>query len=98
MFRKFGRAMATHDLGHDFLLHKTPGPIACCTLVTSKKLFDRVVIQRGHAMPDFSTVLYLLRFLSAIALSHGTTSRISRQSDSRRERIQDSAWTRRFNC
>jgi hypothetical protein len=32
-----------------------------------------------------------------IAFCHGTTSRISRQSHSRRQRIQDSAWPRRLN-
>src|ERR1700675_1339368 len=50
MFRKFGRAMEGHDLGHDFVLHKTPCAIACCALVASEELFDRVIIQRGHVV------------------------------------------------
>ena len=48
MFRKFGRAMAGHDLGHDFLLHKTPRPIACRALVVGEEFFNGVVIQRGR--------------------------------------------------
>src|SRR5438876_9213707 len=97
MFRKFGRAMTGHDLGHNFFLNKPSRSIARRALVVSEEVFDGVVIQRGHAMPGFSIVLYLLRFCSAIALSHGTTSRISRQSDSRRQRIQDSARACRFD-
>src|SRR5437016_6555045 len=49
MFRKFGRAMARHDLGHDFFLNKTPGSIARRALVIGEEFFDGVVIQRGHA-------------------------------------------------
>src|ERR1700682_1351726 len=45
MFRKFGRAMAGHDLGYDFVLHKTPCAIACRALVVGKEFFDGVVIQ-----------------------------------------------------
>jgi hypothetical protein len=47
MFGKFARAMARHDLGHGFLEHKTPRPITRPALFIRKKLFDRVVIQRG---------------------------------------------------
>jgi hypothetical protein len=50
MFRKFGRAMAGHDLMQDFLLHKTPRPIARRALVVGKEVFNPVVIQRGHAV------------------------------------------------
>src|SRR5947208_3859810 len=50
MFRKLGRAMAGHDLGHDFLLYKTPRPITRRALVISEKVFTRVVIQRCHAV------------------------------------------------
>src|SRR6202045_4135638 len=98
MFRKLGRAMTSHDVRHDFILYKTPGPIACRALVVGEKLFNGVVIQRSHAMPGFSTVLYLLRFCSAIALSHGPTPRVSRQSDSRRQRIQDPARPGGLDC
>ena len=52
MFRKFARAMTGHDLGHDFLLHKTPCPIARGTLFIGQKFFDGVVIQRRHAAAD----------------------------------------------
>src|SRR5437762_13773860 len=88
--------MAGHDLRHHFLLHETPRPIAGRALVVSQEFFDGVIIQRGHAMRGFSTVLYLLWFFCAIILSHGTTSRVSRQSDSRRQRIQDSSLKLRF--
>ena len=50
VFRKFGRAMAGHDFGHDFLLHKTPRPIACRALVVREEVFDGVVIQRTHTV------------------------------------------------
>src|SRR2546430_11099665 len=50
IFRKFSRAMARHDLGHNFLVHKTPRPIACRPLIIREEFFDTVVIQRGHVM------------------------------------------------
>jgi hypothetical protein len=34
------RAFPDHDLGQDFLLDKTPRPIACRALVFREKLFD----------------------------------------------------------
>src|SRR2546426_3606611 len=42
--------MAGHDFGHDFLLHKTPRQIACRALIIREKVFNGVVIQRGHAV------------------------------------------------
>ena len=48
MFRKFSRAMARNDLGQNFLLHKTPRPIACRALFICEKFFDAVIIQRSH--------------------------------------------------
>jgi hypothetical protein len=45
LFRELARAMAGHDLGHDFLLHKTPGPVAGRALVVGEEFFDIVVIQ-----------------------------------------------------
>ena len=45
LFRKLARAMAGHDLGHDFLLHKTPRPIARGAFFIGEKFFDIVVIQ-----------------------------------------------------
>jgi hypothetical protein len=39
------RAFPDHDLGHDFLLDKTPRPIACGALLVREELFDGVVIQ-----------------------------------------------------
>src|SRR5439155_24816708 len=59
VFWKFARAMARHDLRHDFLLHKTPRPIAHRTFVIREEVFDGVVIERGHAVwgPVGSTLL-----------------------------------------
>src|SRR5437773_11068734 len=95
MFRKLARAMAGHYLGHDFLLHKTPRPIACRALVVCEELFYAVVIQRCHVVQclnfSFQQCYIFSRFWSAkgelirimeIAPGHGTTSRVSRQSDS----------------
>ena len=50
MFRKFGRAMAGHDLGPDFFLHKTPRPITRRALVVGEEFLDGVVIQRCHVV------------------------------------------------
>src|SRR5437667_8964878 len=50
MFRKFPRAMARNDLRQDFLLHKTPCAITGGPFLVRKKLFDVVVIQRGHVV------------------------------------------------
>jgi hypothetical protein len=48
MFRKFAGTMAGHYLGSDFLLDKLAGPVARGAFVISKKVFDTVIIQRGH--------------------------------------------------
>jgi len=40
------RAFQDHDLGHDFVPHKTPRPIACRAFILREKFFDCVVIQR----------------------------------------------------
>jgi len=50
VFWKFGRAMAGHDLVQDFLLDKTPRPIACRTFVVGEEVFDGVVIKPGHVV------------------------------------------------
>ena len=42
--RKFRRAMAGDDLLHDFLLYKTPRPIARRTLLIREEVFDGIVI------------------------------------------------------
>ena len=44
---EFGRAMARNDLGQNFLLYKTPRPIARCAFLLCEKLFDAVIIQRS---------------------------------------------------
>src|SRR6266487_4815170 len=46
VIREFGRAMTRNDLGHSFLLHKTPRPIARYAFFLDEKLFDAVIIQR----------------------------------------------------
>jgi hypothetical protein len=51
---EFGRAMARNDLRQNFLLHETPRPIARCAFFLGEKLFDSVVIQRGHASERLS--------------------------------------------
>jgi len=50
MFRKLARAMERNDLAQDFLLHKMPRPITSCAFVVREKIFDAVVIQRGHVV------------------------------------------------
>src|SRR5437762_13649855 len=45
MFRELARAMTWNDLGQDFLLHKTLGPIARSAFLVREKLFDGVVTQ-----------------------------------------------------
>jgi hypothetical protein len=47
MFWEFRRAMARDDLGQNFLLHKTPRPIARSAFFVREKFFDAVVIQRS---------------------------------------------------
>src|SRR5207245_9454642 len=52
MFRKLPGAMTRNNFLHDFLVHKTPRPIASRALFVRKKLFDAVIVERGrsHAM------------------------------------------------
>jgi hypothetical protein len=42
--------MERNDLAQDFLLHKMPRPITSCAFVVREKIFDAVVIQRGHVV------------------------------------------------
>ena len=42
--------MAGNDLGQHFLLHKSPRPVARRALIVGKKIFNPIVIQRGHAV------------------------------------------------
>src|SRR5438876_3194886 len=65
VFWKFGRAMAGNDLGHDFLLHKTPHLIARRALVVREEFFDGVVIERGHAIPR----CHLITFRSELKIA-----------------------------
>src|SRR5437870_6168363 len=52
MFRKLPGAMTRNNFLHDFLVHKTPRPIARRALFVRKKRFDAVIVERGrsHAM------------------------------------------------
>src|SRR5438876_11976111 len=50
MFRKLPGAMTRNNFLHDFLVHKTPRPIASCALFVRKKLFDVIIIQGTHAV------------------------------------------------
>ena len=63
MFGKFTRAMARHDLAHDFLLHETPRLIARRAFIVRKEFFDGVVIQRGHTVPKFFNSVYPFKVL-----------------------------------
>jgi hypothetical protein len=49
MFRELACTVERNNLTHDFLLDKTPGPIARCAFFLGEKLFNAVIIQRGHA-------------------------------------------------
>src|SRR2546423_8625586 len=50
MFRELACTVKRDNLTHDFLLNKTPGPIARCAFFLREKLFDAVIIQRGHVV------------------------------------------------
>src|SRR5438094_1626820 len=50
MFRELARTVKRDNLTHDFLLDKTPGPIARCAFFLCEKLFDAVIIQRGDVV------------------------------------------------
>src|SRR6266480_1973515 len=50
MFRELACTVKRDNLTHDFLLDKTPGPIARCAFFLREKLFDAVIIQRGHVV------------------------------------------------
>src|SRR5207245_5739974 len=50
MLQELACTVKRDNLTHDFLLDKTPGPIARCALFLRKKLFDTVIIQRGHVV------------------------------------------------
>ena len=45
--------MAGHDLLHDFLLYKTPRPIARRTLLIREEVFDGIVIERCRCHLQF---------------------------------------------
>src|SRR5262245_60136342 len=48
LFGELAGTMERYDLAHDFLLHKTPRPIASCSFLIREEVLDIVVIQRGH--------------------------------------------------
>src|SRR5436190_6860056 len=50
MFRELARTVKRDNLTHDFLLDKTPGPIARGAFFVREKLFNAVIIQRGHVV------------------------------------------------
>ena len=56
MFRELARTMARNDLGQDFLVHKTPSPIARRALLIREKFFDVIVIQRTHGVQRWTPV------------------------------------------
>src|SRR6266536_5020068 len=57
MFRELARTVKRDNLTHDFLLDKTPGRIARCAFFLREKLFDTVIIQRGHVVGTRSHAL-----------------------------------------
>src|SRR2546430_7617187 len=50
MFRELACTVKRDNLTHDFLLDKTPGPIARGAFFVREKLFNAVIIQRGHVV------------------------------------------------
>ncbi len=44
MFRKLPGPMTRNDLGQNFLLYKTPSPIARCAFLVREKLFHVIII------------------------------------------------------
>src|SRR5438093_6519507 len=50
MFRELARTVERNNFTQDFLLDKTPGPIARCAFFFREKLFDAVIVQRGHVV------------------------------------------------
>jgi len=50
MFRELARTVKRDNLTHDFLLDKTPGPIARYAFFFREKLFNTVIIHRGHVV------------------------------------------------
>ena len=50
-----------HDLEQDFLLHKTPRPIARCALLVCEKFFDVVVIEASSSRVEMRASLAVAR-------------------------------------
>src|SRR2546423_11979240 len=70
MLRKLGGTMTGHDFLHHLLLHKSPRPIARHALLIRKKLFNGVVIQRGHVVLTVKTTSRVPPRRAAAAQQH----------------------------